>query len=324
MVVPQKLKLRCPENATDALESEWFSGSLKLQLVDVAQAYEHNIQFPTYSKPLSINDWSLLNPRAFVPKPIPLAGFDDISAALVVDEYIVHNDKDLQVSLVVSGATSGLGITNTELTLGDNDKGFKGSEDKANADQLVFRFEVPSTALKDLSQEEVPLKAKINFRSGDESLVSTVIKVVGTDAILSSVNDAYIDGPHLIIPIEFEVNISGHYRFQANLFDEKTGDPVSHLSDTFKLSSLNNDAEVKVHSVTLKAKGSAGPYVLRDINVTRAPAKPGEKTGYGSTEESEYVVNGFELDRYSDELYINEKNQRRLEFLRRMAGHTSP
>jgi hypothetical protein len=59
---------------------------------------------------------------------------------------------------------------------------------------------------------------------------------------------------------------------------------------------------------------------LKDFDITRGPAHPGDKTGYGSSSSEEFSVQGFDLNSYSHEPYHDPKNQQRLEFLQKMAG----
>jgi len=94
------------------------------------------------------------------------------------------------------------------------------------------------------------------------------------------------------------------------------------LNSQFKLTESDNETVLKVHAVTLRSQGFAGPYLLSDINLTQTPVKPGDQTGYGSSAMPNYEVRGFDLSHYSDEAYINEDNIKRLEFLNKMA--TSP
>ena len=76
---------------------------------------------------------------------------------------------------------------------------------------------------------------------------------------------------------------------------------------------------MKVHASTLRRTGNPGPYLLTGFDITRSPAKPGDRTGYGSSDLSSVHVQGFSLNSYSNEEYEDPKNRQRLEFLQRMA-----
>ena len=63
-----------------------------------------------------------------------------------------------------------------------------------------------------------------------------------------------------------------------------------------------------------------GPYLLSGFNIRRSPSWPGDTAGFGSALESDYAVAGFALDSYSDEPYVDEQAQQRLQFLEQMSG----
>ena len=60
-------------------------------------------------------------------------------------------------------------------------------------------------------------------------------------------------------------------------------------------------------------------YLIKDINITRNPSKPGDKTGYGTFSNIQHTVNGFDLEHYSTEKYNDPVNQERLDFLRKIS-----
>ena len=184
----------------------------------------------------------------------------------------------------------------------------------------IFSAEIPVQVLSATGSGETLIFADINFANEKQAKVSAVFKLVETDAILMELNEAYIEGPHLMIPAEFDVVISGYYRFEANLFDQESKQPISHLNSTFLLTKEENTGVLKVHSVTLRRTGFAGPYTLTVINITRGPARPSDKSGYGIAIQKSYQINGFDLSYYSNEAFVDPKNQQRLDFLQKMAG----
>lgn len=75
-----------------------------------------------------------------------------------------------------------------------------------------------------------------------------------------------------------------------------------------------------MHAVTLRAAGEAGPYVLRDVDITRLPDQPGDATGYGSAVAASFPVRGFPLDAYSNEPWDDPEARQRLQFLQRLSS----
>lgn len=295
-----------------------FTQAVKQQMADISEAFEENMRYPTYSKPLYTNDWTLLNPRAFIPKAVPLEGLEQASAEIIIPKYIVTRDESIPVTLkiMVNGANAPqaqqatllLGSKQLEIPL------------NASASEPAFTATIPPTTLKNITEKDVVLSAEIVFDDFSRANVSTIFKLVGTEAVMNSLSSAYVEGADLVIPANFSVSESGHYRIQANLFDKATLSPISHLNATFKLSSGRDSGLLKVHAETLRSKGFAGPYLLQDLNITRSPATPGDQTGYGRSEHETYEVQGFDLDSYSREAYQDKHSQQRLQFLQKMAG----
>jgi len=305
-----------PQHRTDP----WVYEAVKKQMVDVSSAYQENIRYPKYSKPLAINDWAQLNPRPFVPKSLPMDFDEDISVAIILDHYIAHLDQNLPVTVTVKGKAK----VNKVSAYLQNDKNKKNAVTLSTGPTIdgaqAFTAEIPSHVLSANGSGEMLIFADINFENEQKAKVSAVFNVVETDAVLLALGETYVEGAHLMIPAEFDVAISGYYRFEANLFDQATQQPISHLNSTFLLTKAENIADVKVHAVTLRRVGFAGPYTLRDINITRGPAKPSDKSGYGMATKESYQIKGFDLSFYSDEAFVDPKNQQRLEFLQKMAG----
>jgi len=295
---------------------------MKQQMQQVAQAYENNMRFPKYSKPLSKDDWSLLNPRAFVAKHKPLDVGSGVNAAIVLPQYIVSSDQALTVDVSInSDGDSEMSIS--EVTA------FLANQQQTNSTVLtqhdiedgntLFSGEIPASWLSALEHTEQQLFAQIVFENNQSAKLSATFKLVGNDATLTRISNAYVDGAHLIIPAHFDVQVEGRYRVRANLFDEATQRPVSHLNSVVLLKDGNTSGLLKVHATTLRNQGFAGPYILKDFDITRGPAGPGQSTHYGNSAQPQFSVNGFDLSFYSDEEYSNPKNQQRLEFLKTMA-----
>jgi hypothetical protein len=173
--------------------------------------------------------------------------------------------------------------------------------------------------LKEAGPGEVTLNAGISFATGDQVGIAAVVNVYENTATLTRLGESYVDGADLVIPAYLDVEKPGRYSFQANLFDESGGQPISHLNSVLTLTREENEGLVRVHAATLRAKGSPGPYLLKDINITMPPPGPEDTTGYGSSTTESFRVQGHDLDQYSDEPYDDPQNRQRLEFLQKMA-----
>jgi len=257
---------------------------------------------------------------------------ENLSARIWIEHYIVHAEYDLPVEVQVSGLSASTGPADNVTVYLGNGRELSAStrlspvskETTSNSQSYVGYL--PSKLLQShLSlttkrQEEVQLIARIAF-SGDRSAqVGSIFKLVLTDALLTDLSPSRVDGEHMVIPATFDVSVPGYYRMQANLFDKQSGAPISHINTAFMLSEQDNTADFKVHAVTLRAMGFDGPYVLKDFNLSRGPARPGDLSGYGLSLNDYFDVNGHDLSLYEDTEYVDPATQQRLEFLHRMAG----
>lgn len=301
----------------------WISEGVKAQMADVADTYKENMRYPEYSKPLHESDWSMLNPRAFIPKQMEL-DLNGLAAEIVIDEYIVDRDRDLAVKVNIHGMDSqDTGVSEVGIFLSSGKQVVEADISRTytvSKGVLTYHANVPASQFEIFQDSELALGALILLESGDQAQVSAAIKLAETEAVLTHLGTSYVDGSDLSIPAYFEVSSSGYYRVRANVFDLESEQAISHINAAFMLSDSENEGVLKIHASTLRSKGFAGPYLIKDFDITRGPARPGDKTGYGSSEKEEFSVQGFDLNSYSHEPYHDPKNQQRLEFLQKMAG----
>lgn len=319
-----------PEQSPDPEPSAAPKNPMQEQLAEIASAYQRNSRFPTYSQPLTDNDWSALNPRAFVPEERPLSNAPSLRVSIELPHYIVDSNRELPVQVIVvsdgsSSSAPPLKATAVQVMIRSRNASSPPVllvKTRAQGNVDTFAATIPATALSPFVNAEVEVAALLALSDGQSSSASTMIQLFQSTASLDAIGAAYTDGTHLFIPAFFQVMDAGMYRVQANLFTQ-AGEPVAHLNSTFTLSAGNVTGLLKVHATTLTEQGLAGPYVLTDINLMRMPAAPGEQTRYGSSQAESYSITGFPLDSYSDEPYQDPAAQQRLEFLEKLSADGS-
>lgn len=304
---------------------------MRQQLADVARAYADNARFPDYATPLNANDWAQLHPRAFVARTSTLANMPDATASVLLDHYIVDRGNDLPVRVRVmsgSGPASGVAVSAVRVSLQRKGQGSTwlslsaaSDSDSSGAAQQTFAGVLPVSALRAVPEGDAAVVAELVFSGGQRSIVTAAVRLYDGVAQLVSVGSARVEGPDLVIPARFQVQGAGYYRVEANLIAERGNVPVSHLNAEFRLAAGNGDGVLKVHAVTLREKGEAGPYVLRDIDIRRMPDEPGEPVRYGTAMAETFAVRGFPLDAYSHEAWEDPAARQRLEFLQKLAGN---
>lgn len=293
------------------------------QLAEIARTYRDNSRFPPYSKPLTSNDWSALNPRAFSATELPLENAPSLRVSIELPAFIIDRNQDLPIRVIVAseaGATVRASAGQILLRQGQTmTEPVLLASQGAQGNVEVFAVTVPATTLSQLAEGETEVAARLTLSDGQPASVVSLMRLYQSTASLTGLGASYVDGADLVIPTYFTVVDPGLYRLQGNLFSAG-GEPVSHLNNTLSLTAGNSTGLLRVHSSVLREVQQAGPYLLTDINLMRMPAAPGDPTRYGSSVAEQYQVGGFALDAYSDEPFQDPAAQQRLEFLERLSS----
>jgi len=313
------------DDALDALAPE-----MRAQLADVARAYAHNARFPDYSTPLRDDDWAQRHPRASVARAASLGNVPGMAATLLLDRYIIDRAIDLPVQVRVAaegGAAMNVTLSSVRVSLKRNGQGSDAialvqvdAADMNDAVGQTFAGVVPAALLRALPAGDAAVVAELFFSGGQQSVVTAPVQLYDAVARLVALGGARVEGANLVIPARFQAGRAGYFRVEANLFAVRGNVPVSHLVAEFPLAAGNSEGLLKVHAVTLRESGEAGPYVLRDVDIRRVPDQPGDPTTFGTAIAEVYEVNGFPLDAYSAEPWVDPEAQERLEFLRKLGG----
>ncbi len=269
----------------------------------LSQAYADDISYPSYSIPLHTTDINYLKPNHFSVVDIPILDGSH-TAALSLKKYRFDYPEPIIVTL-----TSELPIDHIDYELLDPE--IRKSLTSQYTQELTTEF----SSQEDWPQE-VRIKATISFLEGKDTL-TTDIQFSNPVAYVESLAPAYSSGADMVLPLNMDIKISGHYRIRANLYQEN-GDPIASLSNKAKLSQGVGIFELKAHSSVLKGKGDN--FELRTITVERMSDFPGEKTRYGASKEAVFPISSFDTSSLTDEPYqMSEQEKERLNFLEDIA-----
>jgi hypothetical protein len=299
-----------------------FNETMQVQLSSVVQAYEQNIHYPSYTVPLNEKSWDLRHPQSFVDNHLPIEGVDGVEAALSLPKYIIFVGDPLQVNLTLKSKKILPPLNSLTVEVLENQMvvGQIPMKQTQHDNSLIrFRSEYyPTQSEVDQWGQELQIRASISMGESETLLVSA-FQYAHKCAQLLGARKSYLEGPNLIIPLEFEVHQPGRYQVRANLYD-KMENPISHLIMKASLGNEENLVLLKVHSQILRDRNAPGPYILREFNITKLPSKPGEITKYAASNVDQIEVDGFELNLYDDTPYVNEEAKKHLDFLKQLAG----
>ena len=91
---------------------------------------------------------------------------------------------------------------------------------------------------------------------------------------VGDVGQARVNEEYLEIPADITARKPGYHQLSANLYDERSGKPVVHLSAEHDVRSTQDTLVLKAHIRALKAAGSSGPYQLKDVSLGAYACSP--------------------------------------------------
>ncbi|WP_284384085.1 hypothetical protein [Litoribrevibacter albus] len=311
--------------APKAKATPFANAEMKAQLQRVADMYEYQSQFPSYSYPISASNLQQFIPNRHIPTSLPLGGLglgDDLNLVLGLNKFQFFWGETIEVTATANlGEDTSLTHAQFQLVTADGEPVFtKGSA----ADQVTFSQNQASGSLI-LSEVNAPneqdfyVVATVRAANhSDRFEIRTPLKISHKIGTVEDVANAYVEGSHLIIPVNVTLKDDGYYLLSANLYSD-SNEPLMNLSAKGKFSAYDDTIELKAHYSALSAKHDEGPYQLGDFELKMLPAKPGAKSGYGEVPDKEYDVQGYPFKDYDQSPYVDLNIEAKVEFLRTLS-----
>ncbi|GAB3526991.1 hypothetical protein [Photobacterium alginatilyticum] len=286
------------ENSDPELES------VTRQLAQISNAYEAEIQYPPYSKPITASNKSYLEPNYYNVVDVPVLDGAH-TASISLTKFRFFYPEPVVVSLNTKLAVSNINYEFYEPT----------SKQVLAVEQTDNKTLVIQTS-EDWPQE-IRIKATIDFEQGSD-ILTTDFNFFVPSALLLSVGAPTSEAADMLIPVQLEVKQSGIYRVRANLYSQQ-GDVIAALNGKSKLAEGTEELVLKAHHSVLS--GTDGLYLLKDWVIEKMSGFPGEKASYGISEQDTIPLAPFDLSALSQEPYSpSPEEQQRLEFLRQAAN----
>jgi hypothetical protein len=270
----------------------------------IATKYEQTLKFPPYSQPLSLNDFSLLNPNYF--EPVTMITQDsNVKISMVLEKY--HFVAPEAIKVLVKGND----IYGVKLKVQDADtrkllssQSMQSSQDEYLA-QIKGSSDYPAnlqiTALVNVNGDEIPLVAQINYNQSSATIIG------GTKP--------FVENTDLVFPIDIKVDRAGLYRVRANLFSGNQ--PIASLVSETKLEVGHKQALLRAHHSVLP---NTSEFELVTFNIEKRSTHPAEPSRFGKSEVEKLVFENVDLtDIERTDYQPNETEKKRLAFLKSMA-----
>ena len=271
----------------------------------IADDYARSIAFPEYSQPLSLNDFSILNPNHFEPVSM-ITQNNSIKVNLALNKY--HYVEPESISVKVYGTD----IFSVKLKVQDADSRetlLQSTMSRSNdiySTDIKGSSEFPSnlqiTAIANVNGDEIPLVAQITYAQ--------------KSATITGGKEPFVESSDLVFPVELSVEKPGLYRIRANLFNGEH--PIALLTEETKLSKGTVTAYLRAHHSVLPNVSS---LELKTFIVEKRSTHPTKPAQFGNSIVDELIFDNIDLssiDRTNHEMSENEK--KRLKFLQTMAN----
>ena len=300
------------ESREEVMEQE-----LESHFARVADAYEQSSQYPPYSLPINEDTVDDYRYNTYTPVDIPVSDDGDVRIRILLEAlHFQRGDPIVGLVTITGGEASDLSLDEARLRTREGEDVYSGELDASGPGEYEL---VLSPEATQASEWPVELLVVVDGKYLGKD-VAAVAPVRYDDPVgeVVSVGEASVDGAHLTIPVEAELEGSGFYAISGNLYTE-SGRPIVRIEHRTEMSGLNNEAELRVHRQALEASGSEGPYEIGNLMLRQLPAQPGDRTRFGAESDERFSIQGFSFDRYSNERYEDPMREARLEFLRNAA-----
>ena len=271
----------------------------------IATKYEQTLKFPPYSQPLSLNDFSLLNPNYF--EPVTMITQDsNVKISMVLEKY--HFVAPEAIMVLVKGND----IHGVKLKVQDADtrkllssQSMQSSQDEYLA-QIKGSSDYPAnlqiTALVNVNGDEIPLVAQINYNQKSATIIGGA--------------KPFVENADLVFPIDIQVEKAGLYRVRANLFS--CAQPIASLVSEIKLEVGQKQALLRAHHSVLP---STSEFELATFTIEKRSTHPAEPSRFGNSEVEKLGFDGVDLSGIERTDYLpNETEKKRLAFLKSMSN----
>ena len=298
---------QAPAEQLGTIQTEPEQAPLQQQLQWLASAYADEIAIPAYSRPLTSADSQLLQPNRFIAQPVPLK--HGASASLFPSQYRFIYPEPIEIHLQLQG----ISVQGATLRLLHEWTGEQLAEQAMQPTQDGFRLQLSGKESWDGS-----VTAEVQLHGTTEPLLlRTGFEISAPVAQITGIDSSYGEGADMVIPVQLQAELAGHYRLKANLLDAKR-QPIAVLTARAALQAGSNTLQLRAHRSVLPDTDQH--FWLTTFQLERLSPAPGEPARYGDAAEPEYRLEPFSLHQLSNEPYqADEQEQQRLRLLQQLA-----
>lgn len=299
-----------PDSPSPPPQQQPPDDAVGFMLASAAEQYTQNIRYPEYSIPLSEEQAKAYAGNRFEPVELPLEG--DGQFTVTLEKYRFVQDEDILVVATITGsAVVSNRLDATLESTGSRQQHASASLRNASEDSY---YEGVISADAEPGEYRLIVEATIDGKPVRHASTLTIEPDLGEFEGLGSPR---VSNNDLIIPVHFDANEPGFYALAAQLYHNDRA--VAQLQTERRLDGTTDTLELKAHGSVLADREITGELELRNLQIRRLPAKPGDRTDYGFGPDEGYSFSPPDLDGLTDSPASDPESEQRAALLQKLA-----
>lgn len=279
-------------------------------LASAANQYTQNIRYPEYSIPLSEDQAQAYRGNRFEPVELPLEG--DGRFTVTLDKYRFVQNEDILVVATITG--SSVVSDRLDVTLESTESRQQHASASLQNDSGDRYYEGVISADAEPGEYRLIVEASVDGKPVRHASTLTIEPDLGE---FDGLGSPRVSNNDLVIPVHFDANEPGFYALAAQLYHN--GRAVAQLQTEKRLDGTTDTLELKAHGSVLADREITGELELRNLQIRRLPARPGDRTDYGFGPEEGYSFSPPDLDGLTDSPASDLESEQRAALLQKLA-----
>jgi hypothetical protein len=300
-----------PVKSPTTEKQEPSDNAIGFMLASTAVQYSQNIRYPTYSIPISESQARAYAGNRFDPVKLPLDGGGQFTVTL--EKYRFVQEEDILVAASITGSqVVGPGLDAT-LESPESRQALASATLRNESDAPYYEGVIEADA--DPGEYRLVVEATIDGKPVRHVSTLTIEPDLGD---FDGLGDARVTNNDLIIPVHFNAKEPGFYALSAQLYHN--GRALAQLQAEKRLDGTTDTLELKAHGSVLAPREITGNLELRNLQIRRLPASPGDRTDYGFGPDDGYSFSPPDLDGLTDSPGGDPESEQRAALLQKLAG----
>lgn len=279
-------------------------------LASAAEQYTRNIRYPEYSIPISEEQAKAYAGNSFDPVELPLEG--DGQFTVTLEKYRFVQDEDILVVATITG--SQVAGDHLGATLESTESRQEHASATLQKESGEPYYDGVINADADPGEYRLIVEASIDGEPVRHASTLTIEPDLGE---FDGLGSPRVNDNDLVIPVHFDAREPGFYALAAQLY--YNGRPLAQLQAERRLDGTTDTLELKAHGSVLADRDINGELELRNLQIRRLPAKPGDRTDYGFGPDDGYSFSPPDLDGLTDSPASDPESEQRAALLQQMA-----